>query len=331
VGGRSPPALGDPALTMGHPRQKSASGARGRLNWKLWAGLLFTGLLLVAALAGPALAPYGEDNAERLAVVQTAQGPVTLYAPQPPSLRHWLGTDRWGYDLLSLLLYGARFTVIGALAVGLARVLVGSAVGVGLGLRASRRQAPARAGLLSAIPAFFVVYLAMARINVGSVVPPWQLALIQAALMTLVGIPSVAVLVREKTYQLRSRPFVDAAGALGAGRVWIGSRHVLPLLREDITLMVLHETLLALNLLGQLGIFQLFFGGTEFSMDPPMYYSITHEWAGLIGQARASIQVNQWTLLAPMAAFIFAVTGLFLLLRGLEDHLQARQPTERFR
>lgn len=314
----------------GTPAAGPAAAGR-RLNWKLWAGAVLTTLLLLAAVAGPSVAPYPEDEAERLLVVQTDEGPVTIYAPQPPSLRHWLGTDRWGYDLLSLLLYGARFTVFGALVVGLARVLVGTILGLGLGLHGSRsRRAPARVGLLSALPAFFIVYLAMAQINVGSGVPPWHLAGIQAGVMTLVGIPAVAVLVKEKTRQLRTRPFVDAAEALGARRTWIGLRHILPLLREDVFLLVLSETILALNLMGQLGIFQLFFGGTELGMDPIMYFPITHEWAGLIGHARASIQVNQWTLLAPMAAFVAAVVGLFLLLRGLEDHWRTRQPAERF-
>ncbi len=306
---------------------------RRRFNLRLWLGVALTSLMLFLALFGPVLAPYPEDYAERLEVHQTPEGPETVYAPRPPSTRHWLGTDRWGYDMLTLIMYGARFTIFTAFGVAVLRVILGGAAGLVGGLRGGPRPAegtgsrsPAgRSGVLSALPAFLLVFLAMFGINFASPLPPLQLVLIQAGLMMLVGLPSVAAVVRAKTRQLSGQPFVTAAVALGAGRRHIGRRHLLPLLREDLLLLVLSETILALNLLGQLGIFQLFLGGTRVSMDPIMYYSITHEWAGLIGQARASIQANQWTVLAPMGAFIVAVLGLFFLLRGLEEYFRTHQ------
>lgn len=297
----------------------------GRFNWRLWLGAVFTVCVLVAALFGPILAPYPEDYSEKIEIVQTPTGPQTVYPPRPPSSRHWLGTDRWGYDLLSLILYGARFTVFTAFGVAVLRVILGGTLGLASGLYGVPHQRTPRTGVLSALPAFIIVFLAMYGINFASPLPPVQLTIIQAGLMVLVGLPAVSSVVRQKTRLQRQRPYVTAATALGASKARIGVCHILPQLREDLLLLTLNETILALNLLGQLGIFQLFLGGTRISMDPVMYYSITHEWAGLIGQARASIQVNQWTVLAPMGAFVIAILGLFFLLRGLEERVQRAQ------
>ncbi len=315
------------ADTRAGRRQKAAAAHASRLafNWRLWLGAAITAGLLFIAVFGPSIAPYPRDYSEKLEVIQTPSGPETVYPPRPPSARHWLGTDRWGYDLLSLILYGAPFTVFTVFGVAAFRVVLGGLTGMLGGLRAEVQPRGGRGGALSAMPAFIVVFLAMFGINFASPVPPIQLTLIQAGIMVVVGIPAVATVVRQKTYLEMQRPFVTAAVALGARRPRIGARHILPQLRADLLLLMLSETILALNLLGQLGIFQLFLGGTRLSMDPIMYYSITHEWAGLIGQSRASIQANQWTVLAPMGAFVVAVLGLFFLLRGLEEHLHRTQ------
>jgi len=223
-----------------------------------------------------------------------------------------------------LILYGAPWTIFTALGVALVRVAFGGSLGVFQGLRASSPPLVRGTGPLGALPAFLVVFFAMGAINIASPLDPWLLTLIQASLMTAVGVPAIASTIKDKTFVHKQAQFVDAAVSMGATQFRVGSRHVLPMLREDLLLLVLSEMILVLNLMGQLGIFNLFLGGTRMGLDPPAYYSITNEWAGLIGQARASLQVNQWTVLAPLGAFVFAVFSIYLLLRGLEQHTRAQ-------
>ena len=305
--------------------------AKAGVNWRLLVGGVLCLALLVLAVFGPYLAPYPEGYSEKLVYRQTAEGLVAVYAPVPPSHEHLLGTDRWGYDILSLLMYGARFTVFTALGVALLRMLGGAAIGLYLGLRGRARQRPLDArrmsplglGALGAIPAFVVVYFVMAQINVESPLSPWELILIQGALMVLLGIPAVAAMVRRRTEDLRNSVWVEAAEALGASRRRIGRRHLLPMLKEDLLLVLVSEVILTLCLVGQLGIFGLFLGGTIRYMDPLMYVSRTHEWAGMIGQARTSLQANQWMLAGPLLAYLLAVVGFYTLLRGMEERYRA--------
>ena len=305
--------------------------ARAGANWRLVIGGVSCLALLVLAIFGPYLAPYPEGYSEKLVYRQTAGGPVAVYPPAPPSREHPLGTDRWGYDILSLLMYGARFTVFTALGVALLRMLTGAGMGIYLGLHGqarqlsvgARRRGPMGLGALGAIPAFVVVYFVMAQINVQSPLTPWELACIQGTLMVLLGIPAVTAMVRRKTEDLRNSMWVEAAEALGATRSRIGMRHILPMLKEDLLLVLVNEVILTLCLVGQLGIFGLFLGGTIRYMDPLMYVSRTHEWAGMIGQARTSLQANQWMLAGPLLAYLLAVAGFYTLLRGMEQRYRA--------
>jgi len=279
--------------------------------------------LLVAALAGPSLAPYSEAHSEKIVVVQTAAGPTTLYAPQPPSRHHLLGTDRWGYDILSLLLYGARYTVFAALGIASVRVLLGGALGLLLGMRRRAGSVGETSGSLGGIPGFLVIYFIMLGININSPLSAPELAAIEGVLIVLLGIPAVAATIGLKTAKHRQSQHVLAAVALGAGRGRIATRHVLPLLREDLLLLFSGEVVLVLVLIGQLAVFDLFFGGTMQAFDPILLTPRTHEWAGMIGASRTSIQAHQWLVLGPLGAFLFAVLAFQMVAGGLERRVRA--------
>ena len=296
---------------------------RANLPVQLLVGLAMVGVVLVAALAGPTLAPYPEDHSESLIVVQTATGPTTLYAPQPPSRHHLLGTDRWGYDIFSLLLYGARYTVFAVLGVALARVLLGGALGLLLGMRRGATSMGEASGSLGGIPVFIVVYFFMLGININSPLSAPALAAIEGSLIVLLGIPAVAATISLKTIKHRQSEYVLAAVALGAGKRRIATRHVLPFLREDLLLLFSGEVVLVLVLIGQLAVFDLFFGGTVQAFNPILFTPRAHEWASMIGASRTSIQAHQWLVLGPLAAFLFAVLGFQLLAGGLERRARA--------
>jgi peptide/nickel transport system permease protein len=301
---------------------RNRRGFRGRGTFRILIGLTMIAILLVLAVFGPALAPYPRDYSEKLYEKVTDDGVEILYAPQPPSLRHPMGTDRWGFDIVSLLFFGARYTVFGALGVALARVLIGGAIGLISGIRKGAATPSRLAGVLGAIPSFVIVYFVMVGININSPYSPLTLTLIQSAVMTIIGIPTVATVVREKSVRLRNLDHVNAAIALGAGRTRVARRHILPLLREDLMVLVVHEVVIVLTLLGQLAIFDMFLGGTVRWEDPVVYVPLTHEWAGLIGYARPAVQVYQWILVSPLIAFLFAVFAFQMLATGLERRIR---------
>jgi len=85
----------------------------------LIAGAAIVGVLLIVVVLGPELAPHNPFHVDR---IQTIEGKIGR-APFPPSSTYWLGTDDQGRDTLSLLLYGARQTLMMATLATVARTL----------------------------------------------------------------------------------------------------------------------------------------------------------------------------------------------------------------
>lgn len=78
-----------------------------------------------------------------------------------------------------------------------------------------------------------------------------------------------------------------------------------------------------MTLMGLLGMFDLFVGGTKMTMDPVLYHSITHEWAGLLGSYRGFVYSNYtWIFLTPLVAFVWAIGSFTLLAKGLREKFE---------
>ena len=141
---------------------------------------------------------------------------------QSPNVAHWLGTDQYGRDILTRIIYGART----ALFVGLTSAFVGATSGLILGV------ASAYFGgtfdlifmrFMDVFMAFPVIIMALAIVSIfGSELPYVILAI------TLPIIPDCARIVRSNALQIRAIPYVDAARALGFGHTRIIMRHMLP-------------------------------------------------------------------------------------------------------
>ena len=173
---------------------------------------LVSGLILIAVFA-PALAPYDP-------VVQLD---LTDGRNLPPSLAHPLGTDLYSRDLLSRVLHGARVSLTIALIAVVLSITVGTAVGLIAGLAGGWVDAALMravdAGL--AIPRIFLLLAVLAL---------WDgISLIALVLVLgLTGWFGTSRLVRAEVQSVRSRDFVAAARAAGAGPLRLVLRHVLP-------------------------------------------------------------------------------------------------------
>lgn len=141
---------------------------------------------------------------------------------EPPSTRHWLGTDELGRDILSRLIHGARVSVAaGALAASLALIL-GATLGGAAGMGGGRVDSAVRY-LIDVVQAFPPLVLVAA----GSAFLPPSFAT-APILIALTGWTDAARLVRAEARRTRAAPFVEAARAVGASRGRILFRHVLP-------------------------------------------------------------------------------------------------------
>jgi peptide/nickel transport system permease protein len=278
-------------------------GAAGRA-WRWWRrfarnrgavfGLgVFAAMLLMALLAD-VLAPYDP--------VAQGVGP----ALQGPSWAHWAGTDSFGRDILSRIVYGARI----ALVVGIVAVLISSIVGVSLGLLAGYYGGAADTVIMrvmDALYAFPVIFLAIATMTVVG----FGVANVIAAVA--VGfIAPFARVTRGDVLAVKEEPFIEAARLAGIGSLAIMARHVLPNVMAPI--IVQGALYVSGAIITEAGLSFLGLG------PPPP----TPVWGSMIAEGRNFIVMAPHVSTMPGIALTVTVIGLNLLGDGLRDSLDPR-------
>ncbi len=215
-------------------------------------------------------------------------------ALQPPSGNYWLGTDQFGRDILSRLIYGGRV----ALLVGIGSVALATLVGVPLGLVSGYYGGPVDAVImriqdaLLAFPAVLLALLIIASFGASAVNVVLTIA--------IVFVPRFARLVRGSVLALKEREFVLASKAIGAKDRRILSHAILPNTVAPITVQV---TLgIAIAILIESGLSYLGLG-----IQPP-----TASWGNMLQHAHAYLYQAPWFVIAT-GAIIFAAVLVFNL------------------
>jgi peptide/nickel transport system permease protein len=256
--------------------------------------LALIAIFAACALLAPLLAPYdplAQDLAVRL---------------KPPSPEHWLGTDSLGRDIASRILYGARISLIIGVVVVASAGVFGTAVGLVAGY-AGGLVDEVLMRLTEVFLAFPALILAMAI--AGALGPSLTNAIIAIAAVTWAV---YARLTRGQILSLRRREFVEAARAIGASRVRIVLRHLLP--NTLAPLMIQASFDLGSSIIAAAGLSFIGFGA-----QPP-----TPEWGVMISEGRNYISTQPWLSLFPGLAILFAVGSFNLLGDGLRDAFDPR-------
>jgi peptide/nickel transport system permease protein len=272
----------------------AAAGRRHRL-FRL--GLAVAAAVTLAALAAPVLAPFD---------------PVAMQARlrfQPPGLPHLLGTDNFGRDLLSRVLWGARISLQVGVLVVLVTGVLGTAIGAGSGY--FRRVDNAVMRMMDAMMAFPAVLLA---IGITAALGPSIVNVVIA--LGVAYTPRTARIVRASVLVVRELDFVEAVRAAGAGHARILLRHILPNCLAPLTVQltfIFAYAVLAEAVLSFLG------------MGPP---PPTPTWGNVIAEGRTFIREAPWISLFPGLAISVTVLSLNLVGDGLRDALDPRMRVE---
>lgn len=300
------------------------------MNKKLIAGIILVAFFLLIAIFGSWLAPYSLDDREK--TYYNYEESTLSAPPLPPSSSHLLGTDKNGYDMLTKLLNGAKFTIITSIVIALFRILIGAIIGILLGIKSEKKDKSLLGIAWGAIPTFLIVYVLLKPINIQfeSKEISYKLLAVTIIIFILVGLPSIVSNFRDRTRIIMKNEYINAAKILGADSISIMRKHILPHLKESIITLTVTEIVLVLTLYGQLGLFDLFIGGTVMYFDPPDYYSITNEWAGLIGQYRMFIYSDKWIVLGPIFSFLMLIMSFQLLSDGLRDYYKKKLNSNSF-
>ncbi len=185
--------------------------------------LAFTALLIVlvyiiVALFAPLIATH---DPLRTKTSMTVDG-QKVYAPYPPSKMHWFGTDQLGRDLFSRIVYGVRISlVVGIVARGLSMLL-----GVFLGLITGFSGGIIDNIVMRITDVFMSIPAILLAMIVTLIFSPSLTSVILA--IVVVGWPDVARLVRSQVMSIKNNEYVEAVEALGANKIRIILKHILP-------------------------------------------------------------------------------------------------------
>ncbi|WP_350343477.1 ABC transporter permease [Proteinivorax tanatarense] len=267
---------------------------RLRKNKAAIVGMIIIGVLVFTAIFAPYIAPYHYDD----------QNPEVRR--QGPSADHIFGTDHFGRDVFSRVVYGSRISIqVGFVAVGVAMVV---------------------GGMLGAIAGYYsgkIDNVIMRIMDVFMAIPGILLAIAIAAalgpglvnVMIAVGIGSVpryARIVRASVLSIRDQEFVEAARATGANDLRIIVKYILPNCMAPI---IVQGTLgVAEAILSAAG---LSFIGLGIELPRP-------EWGAMLSEAQDYIRTDWHMSVFPGLAIMITIFGLNLLGDGLRDALDPR-------
>jgi ABC-type dipeptide/oligopeptide/nickel transport system permease subunit len=265
--------------------------------WKhknLTAGTVIIAAIVLVAASAPLLTPY-DPYFQNLSI--TFQAPSSL---------HLLGTDQYGRDVLSRILYGTRLSLLEILVgVGLA-LLLGIPCGLVSGYFGGTvdRALSWTLDVLYAFPGIVLTLLIVAILG-----PSLINTLVAIAIFS---VPVYARLTRNLTLSLKQMDFIEAARALGAGNARILLRHVLP---NALVPILIQATLSA-------GEVVLTASGLSFlglGAQPPLA-----EWGAMMGEGRNFLGVATYLSLFPGAIITVTALGFNVLGDGLRDRLDPK-------
>lgn len=258
-------------------------------------GAVLVGLVVLAALVSFVWTPYDPTKVDSTA---------RLLAP---SAEHWLGTDKFGYDVFSQLLVGARTTLfVGFIAVGVAAV-IGTPLGILAGMTRWRwlGELVMRGNdLLLAFPALLLAIMFSAVFGASTLT-----AMLAIGIAT---VPSFARLARSGTLQVMATEYITAARVAGRTSLATAWRHVLPNIAALI--IVQASVSFAIAVLAEAALSYLGFGTV-----PP-----TPSWGRMLQESQQLIFDHPLLLLWPALAIAVAVLGFNLLGDGLRDRFDPK-------
>jgi peptide/nickel transport system permease protein len=267
-------------------------------NKASWIGLAIVVLVVVAALFAPLLAPYDpleQDVLDRL---------------KPPTAEHLLGTDYYGRDTLSRLLYGARISLVISLSATLIAMAAGSAIGMVAGWRGGRFDAVTMQAMdmLLAFPSLILGLMLVAMLG------PSMPNIIAAIALT--SLPTFARIARAPTIAMKARDFVEACRSLGFSDTRILFGHILPNIFPEILVMGTLWLANAIRTEASLAFIGL-------GLKPP-----TPTWGGMIREGFENILDSAWLAIAPSVAVLIVVFAVNLLGDGLRDAVDPKLRNE---
>ncbi|MEQ9811868.1 MAG: ABC transporter permease [Azospirillaceae bacterium] len=258
-------------------------------NKTSWLGLGIFVVIALAAILAPVLAPH--DPAEQ----------SVLHRVEPPSAEYPLGTDAFGRDVLSRLLYGAQISLL----VGVSSVLLAMIFGGTLGIIAGYKGGRTDTLIMRAMDVLLSFPTLIMGLLIVAMLGPNLINMIIAIALTLV--PKFARIARAPTVSVKERAYIEAGRALGYSDTRIMVVHILPNVIGEVLVLASLWTANAIQI-------EAGFSFIGLTVRPP-----TPTWGGMIREGFEQIFNNPWLAVYPGICILLTVFALNLLGDGIRD------------
>lgn len=268
---------------------------RLRRNYLAVLGIIILLILIFTAVFADKLAPYGYAEQNYMMI------------RQPPSATHWLGTDEFGRDVLSRLIYGSRISLqVGLIAVSIS-LIAGGAIGAVAGYFGGRIENL----LMRIMDVQLAIPTILLAIVISSALGPGLFNLMVAVGIT--SIPRFARLMRAAVLSVKGMEFIEAARAMGASHFRIIMLYILP---NCMAPLIVQSTLSVANAI----LFAATLSFLGLGIQPPY-----PEWGGMLSAARPYLRNNAYLSIFPGLAIMITIVALNCIGDGLRDALDPKQ------
>jgi ABC-type dipeptide/oligopeptide/nickel transport system permease subunit len=287
--------LGVPFAPSRTPR--ADAWRRFKKNKLAIAGLIILGLIVLLALFAPLITKYDPTSYPRINVQYKAG----------PSSEHWFGTDNFGRDVFSRVIYGARVSLF----IGLLATLLETVIGVAVGAIAGWYGGATDQVLMRIVDILLAIpYIILAIVLVGAIGRGIEAVIITLGVTAWLG---TARVLRAGFLQTKNREYVDAARAMGCSDFRIVWRHLLPNTMQPIIVYAaldIGSAILAEAALSFLGV----------GVQEP-----TPSWGLMIDKGQDFFGEAWWLLVFPAIFLFLTVLSFVLIADGLSDAFDTKQ------
>lgn len=294
-------------------------------NKPLWIGILLLFILLIIAFVGP-MTPSIDTNLNVKIFSYDEQGKLTK-PPYPPSSEYLLGSDAHGRDLLSLLIVGAKDTLLLILCIALLRYVIAVPLGTASAILNYERLN----GILRGIHSFFtglptlfatvlIISLPIAMIN------PSNRLIFIVIVVALVEVGRVAYIFQQQTLAISNSSYIESGIAVGNTPYGLFRRYYWRNLLPHLVTNFVLDLSRILIVIGQLGFISIFYSYTIY--DPTIrgwvVESMTNAWPVILSESRNYIRSNISLPYIVSCAIVYTIIAFNLIGEGLRRYFENR-------
>lgn len=301
---------------QGETQIKGEPAVQRAVNWPLVVGAILVLIIAILAIIGPSIAPKDPAEEKNITMIEGTWyiPPFDFGTPGYP-----LGSDSFGRDLLSRLLWGIRPTMIMVSIVAIVRLIIGVIIGLSAGWFTGKTDRLLN-GLIQTALALPVLLVALGAIAiVGVELGIWAFIIG----LSLTGWVDTALQVREQTRIIKGQVYVEAASALGSSHPQILSNHILKQIAPMLLMLFAFEISSTLMLTAGLGFLGYYIGGDVW-VETDDFVARRISGTPELGQMLATSWVTltkPWALVAVGTTIFITVLGFNLIGEGLRQNM----------